>query len=96
MEAAEAFQTDEHTAIGASPPLDEEEALGPILARDPAWGPARIARMLEEHAAEHRVLHGLLGAPPLELAARFADIADDLGAHMAAEERTILHPQALR
>jgi iron-sulfur cluster repair protein YtfE (RIC family) len=74
----------------------EEALLAPILRVDPAWGPARIARMLEEHSAEHGAFRAMLDGTSLEVAARLPDLADDLDAHMAAEERTFLSPGVLR
>lgn len=75
---------------------NEEALLEPILCGDPAWGPARIARMLEEHAAEHAVFRALLAGSDEEVADRLADFAEEVDAHMAAEERTFLSPAVLR
>jgi iron-sulfur cluster repair protein YtfE (RIC family) len=72
----------------------EEALLVPILEEDPAWGPARIARMMEEHVAEHAALRAALNSE--DVAARIADIAEEIEAHMAAEERTFLSPGVLR
>lgn len=68
----------------------------PILRLDPAWGPARIDRMKEEHAAEHAAFVEAFTGPALEVAARLADILEDLDAHMCAEERTFLAPAVLQ
>ena len=76
---------------------DSEEALlEPILREDPAWGPARIARMIEEHSAEHAAFRAMLAGTSLEVAARLPELAEDIDAHMAAEERTFLSPGVLR
>jgi hypothetical protein len=74
----------------------EEAMLEPILRIDFAWGPARIARMLEEHAAEHATLRVALEGADLEVAAGIAALVEDIDAHMAAEERTFLSPGVLR
>ncbi len=74
----------------------EERLLEPILRLDFAWGPARIARMLEEHGAEHTSFRDALAGPELEVAARFADLVEEIDAHIAAEERTFLSPGVLR
>lgn len=76
---------------------DSEEALlEPILRLDFAWGPARIARMLEEHSAEHASFREAMEGSALDVAARMADLVEDIDAHMAAEERTFLSPGVLR
>ncbi len=74
----------------------EEALLEPLLPKTDAWGPARVTRMLEEHVAEHMTMHEALAGSEAEVAARMTDFAEDLLAHMAAEERTFLHPTALR
>lgn len=74
----------------------EEAMLEPILRIDFAWGPARIARMLEEHAAEHTSLRAALAGADLEVAAGIAELVEDIDAHMAAEERTFLSAGVLR
>jgi iron-sulfur cluster repair protein YtfE (RIC family) len=74
----------------------EESLLEPILRLDFAWGPARIARMIEEHAAEHASFRAVLATPALAIAARMDDLVEDVDAHMAAEERTFLSPGVLR
>lgn len=76
--------------------VSEEKLLTPILALDPAWGPARVARMREEHDAEHRSISEALIGPTLEVASRLSDIVEDLDAHMCAEERTFLASAVLR
>jgi iron-sulfur cluster repair protein YtfE (RIC family) len=74
----------------------EEALLVPILAENPSVGPARIARMIEEHAAEHTAMRAALAGDDLEVAGRLDELAEDIDAHMAAEERTFLSPQVLR
>jgi iron-sulfur cluster repair protein YtfE (RIC family) len=74
----------------------EEEMLEPLLRETDAWGPVRIERMLEEHVAEHASVQALLQGPDTELAARMRDVAEELEAHMAAEERTFLSVGVLR
>lgn len=74
----------------------EEAWLEPILRLDFAWGPARIARMLEEHGAEHASFREAMSGSALEIAARMAELVEDIDAHMAAEERTFLSPGVLR
>ena len=73
----------------------ESRLLEPYLAASDAWGPLRVDRMLEEHAAEHAAFRERLDGTTEEIAARFADFAEDLDAHMAAEERTFLSPKVL-
>lgn len=73
----------------------EETVLEPLLIRDAGVGPARIARMLEEHVAEHRELEAFLTRPAAEIAPDLVDFVEQLEAHMQAEERTFLSPRAL-
>jgi hypothetical protein len=59
-------------------------------------GTLLVERMLEEHVAEHIALGELLeGASPM-VAATMDDLAYELDAHMAAEERTFLSPVIVR
>lgn len=74
----------------------EESLLEPILRLDHAWGPQRIARMLEEHGAEHASFRAALARPALELAGEMADLVEMIEAHIAAEERTFLSSAVLR
>ncbi len=60
------------------------------------WGSLLVERMLEEHIAEHAAFWELLSGSRAEVAARIEDLADELDAHMAAEERTFLSPVTLR
>jgi hypothetical protein len=74
----------------------EETLLEPILRLDHAWGPARIARMIEEHGAEHASFREALARPALDLAPDIADVIELIEGHIAAEERTFLSPGVLR
>lgn len=74
----------------------ERSLLEPILRHADGPGPARVARMSEEHRAEHAALEELRAGADLEVALRFDDVADLLDAHLAAEERTFLSTQVLR
>lgn len=74
----------------------EERLLAPILRLDPYWGERRLARMSEEHAAEHLSFRQVLDRPARELAVNLADLVEEIEAHMAAEERTFLSPGVLR
>lgn len=74
----------------------EEALLAPILSSADATGPMRVRRMAEEHAAEHATLLAHLAGPDSEVAHRMSEVAEDLLAHMEAEERTFLHPRVLR
>lgn len=73
----------------------ELSVLEPLIRDADAWGPARVARMLEEHGAEHQALEELLSGSTTEVALRFDDLAELVDAHMAAEERTFLSAQVL-
>ena len=61
-----------------------------------AWGSLLIDRMLEEHDAEHTAFRALMSGTTEEVAARIDDLAEELDAHMAAEERTFLAPVTMR
>jgi iron-sulfur cluster repair protein YtfE (RIC family) len=54
-----------------------------------------VVRMLEEHVAEHAVFWEMLSGTRGEVVARIDHLADELEAHMAAEERTFLSPVIL-
>ena len=79
----------EHNAL-------ECQWLEPMLASGDAWSGARIARMLEEHGAEHHAFSAFFGGSVVQMADGLADFAEDVEAHMAAEERTFLHRNVLR
>jgi iron-sulfur cluster repair protein YtfE (RIC family) len=74
----------------------ETRVISELLRGPAAWGSLMIDRMLEEHLAEHAAFWELLSGTRAEIAARIADLADELEAHMAAEERTFLAPATLR
>jgi hypothetical protein len=60
------------------------------------WGTLLIDRMFDEHVAEHAAFWDVLSQPYADVATRIEDLADELDAHMAAEERTFLAPATLR
>ena len=74
----------------------ETSVIRRLLDGPAAWGSLLIDRMLEEHVAEHAAFWELLSGTRGEVAARIDDLADELDAHMAAEERTFLAPVTLR
>lgn len=74
----------------------ETRAITELLHGPAAWGSLMIDRMLEEHVGEHAAFWELMTGTHAEIAARMADLADELEAHMAAEERTFLAPATLR
>jgi len=74
----------------------ESTVIGRLLHGPAAWGSLLIDRMLEEHVAEHAAFWELLSGTRAEVAARIDELADELDAHMAAEERTFLAPVTLR
>lgn len=74
-----------------------ETAIIARLLHGPAvWGSRLVERMLEEHVAEHDVFWDLLSGTRGEVAHQIEELAEDLDAHMAAEERTFLSPVTLR
>jgi len=73
----------------------EFSVLEPMLRDTDAWGPARVARMIEEHGAEHEALEELLAGTTQEVAMRFDEFDELVDAHMTAEERTFLSVQVL-
>ena len=76
---------------------ETENAVIRDLLRGPSqWTSLLVDRMLEEHVAEHAAFWELLSGTRAEVAARIDDLADELDAHMAAEERTFLAPVTLR
>ncbi len=74
----------------------ESAMISKLLHGPAAWGSLLVDRMLEEHVAEHAAFWELLSGTPAEVAGRIEDLADELDAHMAAEERTFLAPITLR
>lgn len=74
----------------------ETAAVSRLMHGPAAWGSLMIDRMFEEHVAEHAAFWELISGTRSEVAARIDDLADELEAHMAAEERTFLAPMTLR
>lgn len=74
----------------------ETIAIRRLLHGPSKWSAQLIDRMLEEHLAEHAAFWDLLSGTRSEVADRIDDLADELDAHMAAEERTFLAPVTLR
>ena len=78
--------------------LSETELIRPLLARTHQWGDRLIDRMIEEHLAEHVAMWSVLNQPAVVVAFELAGLAEELDAHMAAEERTfiaVLRPDVL-
>ena len=76
---------------------DTETAIIRKLLHGPAaWGSLLVDRMFEEHVAEHAAIWERMSGPHDEIAERIDDLAEELDAHMAAEERTFLSPMTLR
>jgi hypothetical protein len=74
----------------------ETAAISRLLHGPAAWGALLIDRMLDEHVAEHAAFWELLSGSLSEVASRIDELAEQLDAHMAAEERTFLSPGTLR
>jgi len=74
----------------------ETTIIGELLHGPAAWGALLIDRMLEEHIAEHAAFWDYLKGTRAEVADQISDLAEELDAHMAAEERTFLSPVTLR
>jgi iron-sulfur cluster repair protein YtfE (RIC family) len=74
----------------------ETAVIADLLHGPAAWGSLLIDRMLEEHVAEHAAFWELLSGTQAEVAERIGELAEELDAHMAAEERTFLSPMTLR
>lgn len=74
----------------------ETRVIQKLLHGPAAWGSLLIDRMFEEHVAEHAAFWDLLQGTPVEVATRIDELAEELDAHMAAEERTFLAPVTLR
>ena len=75
---------------------DETAIVAELLHGPAAWGSLMVDRMLEEHVAEHAAFWALLCGSQAEVAERITELAEELDAHMAAEERTFLSPLTLR
>jgi iron-sulfur cluster repair protein YtfE (RIC family) len=74
----------------------ETAIIGQLLQGPAAWGSLLIDRMLEEHVAEHAAFWDILSGTHVEIAERIDDLAEEIDAHMMAEERTFLSPVTLR
>jgi Hemerythrin HHE cation binding domain len=74
----------------------ETAIIGELLHGPAAWGSLLVDRMLEEHVAEHAAFWELLSGTRGEIANRIDDLAEEIDAHMLAEERTFLSPVTLR
>lgn len=74
----------------------EEAILRPMLLALDGLGAARVDRMLEEHAGEHRAFAEHLATEAARSAAALSDFVEEVEAHMAAEERVFLNVAVLR
>jgi len=74
----------------------ETAIIGELLRGPSTWGTLLVDRMFEEHVAEHAAFWQLLSGSDAEVTERITDLAEELDAHMAAEERTFLSPLTLR
>jgi len=74
----------------------ETVAIGDLLRAPAPRNKLLRDRMFEEHVAEHAAFWELLSGTRAEILARIDELADELDAHMAAEERTFLAPATLR
>ena len=74
----------------------ETAIIGELLRGPTSWNKQLLDRMFEEHVAEHAAFWELLSGSRAEITARIDELADELDAHMAAEERTFLAPATLR
>jgi len=83
------FDIDEHTGT-------ETLAIRDLLEDAEEWGTVLLDRMVEEHVGAHDALWAALTGSSHEIAARMKDLAEQLDAHMAAEERTFLSPKVLQ
>jgi len=70
--------------------LSESSLIRPLLIGAAHWGDQLLERMIEEHLGEHIAMWQAMGRPSLVLAVQLDDLAEELEAHMAAEERTFL------
>jgi iron-sulfur cluster repair protein YtfE (RIC family) len=70
--------------------LSETELLRPLLMRTHQWGERLLERMVEEHVAEHVAMWTVMNRPAMQIAHELDDLAEELDAHMTAEERTFL------
>lgn len=74
----------------------ETAIIAELLQGPAAWGSMLVDRMVEEHVAEHAAFWELLSGTHSEVADRIGELAEELDAHMSAEERTFLSPLTLR
>jgi iron-sulfur cluster repair protein YtfE (RIC family) len=74
----------------------ETALIGQLLHGPAAWGSLLVDRMLEEHVAEHAAFWEILSGTHVQVADRIDDLAEEIDAHMLAEERTFLSPVTLR
>lgn len=74
----------------------ETAMIADLLQGPAAWGSMLVDRMVEEHVAEHAAFWELLSGTHAEVADRIGELAEELDAHMFAEERTFLSPMTLR
>jgi iron-sulfur cluster repair protein YtfE (RIC family) len=74
----------------------ETAVIADLLQGPAAWGSLLVDRMLEEHVAEHAAFWELLSGTQAAVAERIDALAEELDAHMSAEERTFLAPMTLR
>jgi hypothetical protein len=102
--AAESFRRGQGELLAAlRAHVESEEAiLVPALEAIDAWGPARAARIHEDHVTQLRLLatwDRAVADPALPLAdlgPRLRQFAGGLRADMEAEENDLLHPDLLR
>lgn len=76
--------------------LSESALIRPLLSQSKDWGDLLVGRMIEEHLAEHVAMWTVLEQPARVVAFELEELAEDLDAHMAAEERTFLASHVLR
>lgn len=74
----------------------ETAIIGDLLRGASPWSTLLVDRMLEEHVGEHAAFWQLLSGSDAEITERIGEFAEELDAHMAAEERTFLSPATLR
>ncbi len=79
----------------------EVALLGNVLPTVDAWGPERVAIMLQEHQAEHEALQAMISearaAPDGTVAAKLTStLLDELADHMKREEKVLLGERVLK
>ncbi|HET9991566.1 MAG TPA: hemerythrin domain-containing protein [Kofleriaceae bacterium] len=70
--------------------LSETQLMRPLLASGQPRDELLLARMIDEHVAEHVAMWTVMNQPAIVIALELHDLAEELDAHMAAEERTFL------